>query len=541
MWNFGDLLDASARVVPPERPALIFGDQVTSWGTFDRRTNNLARAFLAQSLQTGDRVAILSRNHPAYIEAAIAALKARLVYVNLNYRYTADEIAYVLKDCDARALVYQEEFSAVVAALPKLAASVTRFICVGEQGEAGLPAAASFETLAEDGEGAPLEIQRSPEDPYLVYTGGTTGRPKGVLWRSHDARATQLESPLVKVVPRDLSEHSALVQDNPAPGRVIPACPLMHGAGITSSLAELVSGGTVITLASRRFDADELWSAAERNRATRILIVGDVFARMMVAALDAAPGRYDLSALKAISSSGLIWSAEMKAALLRHLPNLTLLDIFGSSEVAGLGYSVTTAARITPTGIFEAGRNVSLIDPDTDEVIPPGVAGTGLIARSGAMAVGYHNDPAKTAEVYRTIGGVRYAIPGDVAERGEDGLIRLVGRGNLCINTGGEKVFPEEVEEVFRRHPAVEDALVIGVPDATWGKIVVALVRSRGGFDAGAVLEEASRSLAKYKLPKRIFQVAEIPRHESGKSNYRLAVETATALMDEEASPAPTP
>jgi fatty-acyl-CoA synthase len=535
MWNFGDLFDAVALVVPKDRPALVFGDQTLTWGDFDRRTNNLARAFLARGLQAGDRIAILSRNHPAYIETAVAALKARLAYVNLNYRYTAEEIAYVLNDCGARGLVFQEEFAPVVAQLPPLAPNVTLFAMIETAAGDGRPAdgQVGFEGLANDGSGAPLGIERSPDDSYLIYTGGTTGRPKGVVWTSHSARVTQLESPLVRSRPADVAEHVRLVAANPSPGRVIPACPLMHGAGINSSMAELVSGGTVITLTGRRFEASELWSAAERNRASRILIVGDVFARPMVAELDLNPTRYDLTSLKVISSSGLMWSAEMKAALVRHLPGVTLVDILGSSEASGLGYAITTAEKSTPTGLFEPGPGVVIIDPDTDRVLAQDEPGEGLIARSGSMAVGYHDDPVKTAEVYRVIDGVRYAIPGDMARREASGLIQLIGRGNLCINTGGEKVFPEEVEEVLKAQPTIEDALVIGLPDPVWGRAVTALIKVRPGFDSSVVLAAAASRLAAYKLPRKLFQVTEIPRHESGKSDYRQAQDIAAKLAAE--------
>jgi fatty-acyl-CoA synthase len=537
MWNFGDMFDAVAPAVPPDRPALVHGGLTVPWAAFTRRTNNLAQGLLAAGLAPSDRLAVLSRNHPAYIETAVAALKARLVYVNINYRYTADEIAYVLRDCGARGLVYQEEFRALAAEIRSLAPETQVFVEAGQPGAPSNPdaGALSFESLAETGDGAPLAIKRSPDDGYLIYTGGTTGRPKGVMWRSHDARATQLESPLVRTRPADLAAHVALVEANPSPGRVIPACPLMHGAGINSSMAELASGGTVITLTSKRFDAEELWSAVEANRATRILIVGDVFARPMLAALERAPGGFDLSSLKVVSSSGLMWSAEVKAGLLKHLPDLTLVDILGSSEASGLGYAITTRDRATPTGLFEPGPGMTLIDPDTDRVLADGEEGEGLLARSGYMASGYFRDPDKTAEVFRTIDGVRYAIPGDMARRERSGLIQLVGRGNLCINTGGEKVFPEEVEEALKRHPTVEDALVIGLPDPTWGKAVAALIQSREGFDPKAVVRDLAANLAAYKIPKHLFTVAQIPRHESGKSDYRraqvMAAEAAAAAL----------
>jgi len=359
----------------------------------------------------------------------------------------------------------------------------------------------------------------------MLYTGGTTGRPKGLMWRSGDARAVQLESPTITATITTMADHIALVRDNPAPGRVIPACPLMHGAGLNSSTAELVAGGTVVLLESPGFDPVELWDAVERNAVTRVLIVGDVFARPMARVLEANPGRWDVSSMRIISSAGLMWSAEIKSALVKAIPQVTLVDILGASEASGLGYAVTTATRATPTGYFETSRSTVLIDPDTDRVLADGEVGEGLIARRPPFAMGYHGDPAKTAATFREIDGVCYAIPGDMAARDADGRIRLIGRGNMCINTGGEKVFPEEVEEALKRQPGVDDAMVIGVPDETWGKVVAALVSPGAGYDEMAVRAGLKRSLAPYKVPKRIVLVEDLPRHASGKGNYRAAAE----------------
>jgi fatty-acyl-CoA synthase len=510
-WNFGDLLDATAAAVPPDRPALIHGDRVIDWAAFDARTNSLAREMLAGGLEFGDRVAVLARNIPEYIEIAAAAFKARLTYVNINYRYTTDEIDYVLKDSGARSIFYQREFSGVVESLlPGLS------LPVQIDGDV-------YESMV-TGDGSPLGIERSAEDGYLLYTGGTTGRPKGVMWRSGDARTVQLEAPTIKNVIKTMDDHVAMVRDNPAPGRVLPACPLMHGAGLNSSTAELVGGGTVVLLKDKGFDPEELWDEVDRNAVTRILIVGDVFARPMVRALDEHPGRWDLASLKVISSAGLMWSKEIKEALVSYLPQVTLVDILGASEASGFGYAVTTASSSTPTGFFEAGPATVLIDPETDEVLADGEAGSGILARRPPFATGYHGDPEKSATVFREINGTSYAIPGDMAERDAQGRLRLIGRGNMCINTGGEKVFPEEVEEALKRLPGIDDAMVVGVEDAKWGKAVAALITASSGYDEGSTMEALKQSLAPYKLPKQIVVLDELPRHASGKGNYREAL-----------------
>lgn len=518
-WNFGDLLDATAAAAPGDRPALIHGDRVIGWRAFDERTNRLARAMRAAGLEPGARVAILARNIPEYIEIVAAAFKARLTYVNLNYRYTTGEIEYVLNDCAAEALFFHEEFLAVVEPLFGLVASLRLGVRIGPGG--------GYEDLASHGDGSPLGIRRSPDDGYLLYTGGTTGKPKGVMWRSADARAVQLEAPTVKTPPRDMAEHVALVSANSAYGRVIPACPLMHGAGSNGAVGELIGGGTVVLLPEDRFDPEALWNEAARTQATRILIVGDVFARPMIRTLSRFPGRWDLSHLRVISSAGLMWSREIKAALIEALPQLTLVDILGASEASGFGYAITTASFETPTGLFEPGRNTVIIDVATDRVLADDEVGEGWLARRPPFALGYFGDPAKTAATYRRIGDTTYAVPGDLAARQGDGRIKLIGRGNMVINTGGEKVFVEEVEEALKRAPGVDDAIIVGVPDETWGRVVVALVCVGEGFDEARVRAALLSELAPYKLPKRILVQDELPRHASGKSDYRRAQEIA--------------
>lgn len=516
-WNFGDLLDATAQAVPADRPALIHGDRVIDWATFDARTNSLARAMLAGGLVYGDRVAVLARNIPEYIEIAAAAFKARLTYVNINYRYTTDEIDYVLNDSGARSIFYQGEFSGVVESLLP-----TLELPVQIDGD-------DYERMV-TGDPSPLGIQRSPGDGYLLYTGGTTGRPKGVMWRSGDARSVQLEAPTIKNVIKTLDDHVAMVRDNPAPGRVIPACPLMHGAGLNSSTAELVGGGTVVLLKGTGFDPEELWDEVDRNRVTRVLIVGDVFARPMVRTLERNPGRWDLASLKVISSAGLMWSKEIKDALVEAIPQVTLVDILGASEASGFGYSVATAASSTPTGFFEPGPATALIDPENDRVLADDEVGEGMLARRPPFASGYFGDPEKTASVYREIDGVSYAIPGDMAARGEDGHLRLIGRGNMCINTGGEKVFPEEVEEALKRVAGIDDAMVVGIDDETWGKAVAALIVVDDSYDEDAARDILKQTLAPYKLPKRMVVLDALPRHASGKGNYRAAADLMAAM-----------
>lgn len=522
-WNFGDLLDATAAHVPGDRPAIIRGDHVTNWADFDARTNRLARAMRAAGLSAGARIAILARNIPEFIEIAAAAFKARLTHVNLNYRYTTSEIEYVLRDCQAAGLFYQDEFGPVVASLIGGAIDhLTYAVQIGSDG--------AYDGIVAEGDASPLGIARSPDDGYLLYTGGTTGRPKGVMWRSADARRSQLESPVAVTTPASMDDHVAQVLKGAA-GRVMPACPLMHGAGLNSSLAELLVGGTAVLLPSDRFSAEELWSEATRHGVTRILIVGDAFARPMADTLLAHPGRWDLSALRLISSAGLMWSEQVKGALLEALPQLTLLDILGASEASGFGYAITNKDRATPTGLFEPGPQTVIVDHDGGRVLADDEVGSGWLARRPPFGAGYHGDLEKTASVYRIIDGQPYAVPGDMAERLPDGRLRLLGRGSMCINTGGEKVFVEEVEEALKRVEGIADAMVFGLPDPKWGSVVTALVEAGDAPDDEALRAALSRDLAAYKQPRTIIRVAVLPRHASGKSDYRTGMDIARAQL----------
>jgi acyl-CoA synthetase (AMP-forming)/AMP-acid ligase II len=527
-WILGDMLDAVATVVPQDRQAVVQGDVSVSWGDFTQRTNRLARAFRNAGLEPGDRVGFLLRNKPSYVEGFIACLKARLSPANINYRYTADEVAYILRNSGARAVIFQREFARDIALLQETLPEVLLWICV----DSDHPRAERFETLATRGDASPLSIERSPDDAFLMYTGGTTGRPKGVIWPGHTVRAVQMESPLVTRRPENMEQYLESVRTTVVPGRVIPACPLMHAAGITSTLSELLAGGTVILLPSISFDAKELWQVAARERATRILIVGDVFARPMVRVLDEAKKPLSLESLKVISSSGLMWSIENKRQMLRHLPGLTLVDLYGASEASGLGYSVTTVDKEMPTGRFTPGPKTVLL-ASTGEILGPGQPGEGMIARPEPIPIGYFGDPAKTLETFQTIQGQRYSVPGDWARRHEDGTMELVGRGNLVINTGGEKVFVEEVEQAVKQLDGVDDAMVIGVPDAGFGHIVIALAKMRHGVlpDENLLRQALRGDLAGYKIPQRIFGVEAMPRSESGKGDYQQARQVAVALL----------
>jgi acyl-CoA synthetase (AMP-forming)/AMP-acid ligase II len=386
----------------------------------------------------------------------------------------------------------------------------------------------------------PLALQwdRSPDDLFLIYTGGTTGMPKGVMWRQGDYfRVINRER---TQGPYDLSRGPDGVteqkrREGPS-ARILPACPQMHALGLMGSVAAMVNGGSVVTLERRNFDAVETLDTIDREGVQQIYVVGDVFARPLLDALDREPKRWDLSTLRVIRSSGVMWSEEVKRGLLRHRPALVLRDGLGSTEAVRVGRSESTGDSTAATATFKLGPEAAVFD-DGLRRIEPGSGVIGRVAVSGAVPVGYYKDPEKTAATFVEAEGTRWAIPGDYALVEADGTVKLLGRGSVCINTGGEKVFPEEVEEVLKRHPAVRDAACVGVPDARWGEAITAVVELRDGDGNGdgapamaaELTTRVKSELAHYKAPKHVVFVEDLGRAANGKLDYRalrgLAIE----------------
>jgi fatty-acyl-CoA synthase len=532
-WNYGDMFDAVAAVVPAERPALIHGDATTSWGELDRRTNRLARNLIARGAAPGEKLAFYLRNHPAYLEGLIAGLKARQTHVNVNYRYVADEVRYIFDNADATTVTFAREFSPVVQEIRPRLPLVRRWLMVEDGTDSPFPDFAElYEPLAVNGDPTPLGIERSPDDLFFLYTGGTTGMPKGVMWRHDQLRRALLNPALVARMPETLDDHLEIIQEAGAGTVTLPACPLMHGTGLFTSLSALVGGGTAVTLIGSHFESDELWTAVDRHKAQQIIIVGDAFAKPMLRALDQSPGRWDVSSVASIVSSGVMWSLEVKQGLLRHMPQAVLADSFGSSEAVGFGLSMMTADGPVETAKFQIGDNVTVFTPEGRRVVP-GSGEAGMIARGDPLPDGYYKDQAKTDSTFKVIDGVRYSIPGDFCTVEADGTITLIGRGSNCINTGGEKVFPEEVEEALKLHPGVEDALVVGVPDERFGQAVIGVVEMADGqaFDEAAIRAHMRERLAAYKAPKRLIAVPHMFRAPNGKADYKGARTHALAEL----------
>ncbi len=366
---------------------------------------------------------------------------------------------------------------------------------------------------------------RSPDDLFMLYTGGTTGMPKGVMWRQDDLFA-RLNSGGFRRYPADggTEDVRAELQRNGPGMTMMPACPLMHGTGGFSSLECLSEGGRVVLLTARQFDPLELLDAVEREKVNGLVIVGDAFAKPILAALDAHSGRWDLSSLIGIISSGVMWSEETKQGLLRHHPGMLLVDAFSSSEALGMGSSVSSGTSSAHTAQFTLGPEVRVIDADGRD-IEPGSGKSGVLALGGRIPVGYYKDEAKTASTFRTIDGARYSVPGDFAEIGEDGTIHLLGRGSVCINTGGEKVYPEEVEEVVKTVDGVVDSVVVGIPNERFGEEIVAVVELAEGTPPGSVtpelvIDHVKARLAAYKAPRRVRFADSIGRSPAGKVDY---------------------
>jgi 3-oxocholest-4-en-26-oate---CoA ligase len=530
-WNFGDILDAISPAVPADKPAFIHGERVITWGEATKATNNLARGLIARGAQPGDKIAIYMRNRPEYLLALAAGFKARMTHVNVNYRYTPQEVWYIFDNSDAQAVVYASEFRDAVAEIRPQLPKVKTWIEVSGDGKVA-PFAEPFERLAEEGNGGPLDIQRSGDDQFFIYTGGTTGMPKGVIWTHHDLREITLAAQRrMGPVPETLEELAAATAK--APGmRTLPAPPLMHGTGLLTAMGAMLSGGSVVTLEGETFDADELLRAIETHKPQSMAIVGDSFARPLLNALEANPGKYDVSSVMAIVSSGVMWSVEVKRGLLEHMPQAMLNDGFSSSEALGMGASVMTKGGEVQTARFVIGERCRVFDENDNEVVPgSGVAG--MVAIKGPNPLGYYKDEEKTARTFRTIAGERYSIPGDWVIVEADGSLTLLGRGNACINTAGEKVFPEEVEEALKTHPSVEDALVVGVPDEKWGQAVTGVVELAEGhaLDEAALRAHVRKSLAGYKTPKRIVVADRSLRAANGKADYPAAKAAAEGAL----------
>ncbi len=523
-FNLADLYELVTDAAP-DRLALIAGDRRLTFRELDERANRVAHYLRDVGVLPGQHVGIYGYNRAEWLESMLGCFKARVVPINVNYRYVVEELRYLFDNADLVALVFEAEFgphvASVLPGLPKLKHLIQLDDGTGTVTE-GLETVDYERALAVASPSRDELLPRSPDDLYILYTGGTTGMPKGVMWRAEDIFFAALGGgnyggPGI-AKPEDIVDHLS-----PAPLVTMALAPLMHGNAQWTTFIGLYGGNTVTLNASRRFDADEIWDLVEREGVSVISLVGDAMARPLV---DALAHRPIPPTMFAITSGGAILSPAIKEELQQRAPNLAVVDAFGASETGANGAVATTDKGPR----FQMNEWTTVITDD-GEVAPVGEIG--MLARRGHVPIGYYKDEAKTAATFVEMRGVRWAIPGDRAVIEDDGTITVLGRGSQCINTGGEKVFPEEVEAVLKAHEAVFDAIVVGVSDPRWGESVAAVVSVRPGFSITLddVQSHARSALAGYKVPRHLVLVDTVERTPAGKPNYRWAKETAAASV----------
>jgi len=519
--NIADLFEHAADTFP-DRLAVVCGNREVTFGRLEERANRLAHHLAAQGIGLGDKVGFYARNSVEVVETLIAAYKIRAVPINVNYRYVADEVRYLLTNAGVRALVHDRRYTDVVAAVAPQAPELDTFVVIDDESDADASVHGAVDFEAALAAAAPERDfgPRSPDDLYMLYTGGTTGYPKGVMWRHEDVwRVLGGGIDFMSGIP--VEDEWSQSKRGLEMGGMTRLClaPLIHGNAQWAGLAALFGGDTVVLMT--RFDPAEIWQTVQERKVNVIVLIGDAMARPMIETYLA--GEFDASSLFAISSSAALFSPSVKHQYVTTLPNVMITDSIGSSETGFTGIGLVTdtddsagGPRVTPIG-------ETIVLGDDGRPAPPGVVGR--LARGGRLPLGYYGDPEKTAAMFTEVDGKRYALPGDLARLEEDGTVTLLGRGNTCVNTGGEKVFPEEVEGALKAHDTVFDALVIGVPDDRLGQRVAALIQPRTGHELDlSVLDAHLRTrIAGYKVPRTVWVVERIMRTPSGKADYPWA------------------
>jgi len=535
-FNIADLFERAADAVP-DRMALICGDRRLTYAEFDREANRFANHLLAQGFGLGDHIGIHAQNSAEWLTAMMGIFKIRAVPININFRYVADELAYIFDDADLVAVVHDRLYAPVIAEIRDRAPGLRHLVELDDDSGAdpsGLDSVPWADAIAGASAERPV-LDRSGDDLYMIYTGGTTGMPKGVIWRHEDVFFGLGGGVDAYTNERVVDGHQLArkAAENEAPLVSLNIPPLMHGAAQWGALRFLFDGSTIVLI--RRFDPDVVWQLVEDESISTMIITGDAMARPLIETLRADPNRWDLSSLFVVSSSAVVFSPALKEELLDLLPDIIIVDAIGSSESGHNGMVVQTNGQTANHGgggpTVTAGRDAVVLDENLNP-LPPGTGEIGRLARFGNIPLGYHKDPKKSAETFVTADdGTRYSVAGDFARHEADGTLTLLGRGSACINSGGEKTYPEEVESVLKDHPAVYDVLVVGVPDPRWGSTVAAVVQPRDGHptpDLDDLAQHSRQHLAAYKTLRHLVIVDDIVRSPSGKPDYPWAVRTAT-------------
>jgi acyl-CoA synthetase (AMP-forming)/AMP-acid ligase II len=538
-FNIADLFERAVDAVP-DRTALVCGDSILTFAELDAEANRMANHLLDQGFGHGDHIGIYGQNSAEWMIAMVAIFKIRAVPININFRYVEDELVYLFDNADLVALVHDREYIDRIEAVTAKVPGLRHFVMIDDETDLD-PGRIGAVPWADAVAGSSTErpqLDRSDDDRYVIYTGGTTGMPKGVVWRHEDvfyALGGGVDAYTNERITTgtQLAEKAAA---SPAPMVALQAPPLMHGAAQWGALRFFFEGNTVCFI--RKFSPEAVFDEIQRSKVSTLLITGDAMARPLIETLRANPGRWDLSSFFVLSSSAVTFSPTLKEQMLELLPDIMIVDAIGSSEGGMNGMIIQTKNEtIANTGggpTVKAGLDATVLDDDLNPVEPGGGV-IGKLARSGNIPIEYYKDPEKTAKTFLTdANGKRWVVAGDFASLEADGTITLLGRGSVCINSGGEKIFPEEVEHVLKSHPAIYDVLVVGVPDDRWGQAVCAVVQVREGVEAPSledVQEHARAHVARYKVPRHLVAVDSISRSPSGKPDYPWATELAAKAV----------